>query len=259
MISPSTDPIGIEIVDAMAEIGFDYLELSLADLAALPEAAFVDLARRLERFGLRCEACNNFFPRTVRLTGEDARLPAALEYARLALDRAARLGARVVVFGSSGAKNVPEGFSPVAAWHQIVALLRHLGPIAAACDLTIAIEPINRLESNIVNRAEEGLRLAREVGHPQVKLLIDFYHLKMERECLAILEEAGPEIRHVHFAEVERRAFPEEAKPEYADFFTALHRIRYEGRCSLEAYTQDFAIDARRALEILQSLVKQVK
>jgi sugar phosphate isomerase/epimerase len=82
MISPSTDPIGIEIVETMAEIGFDYTELSLSDIAALPEGAFADLARRVERSRIQCEACNNFFPRTIRLTGAEAHLHVALDYAR---------------------------------------------------------------------------------------------------------------------------------------------------------------------------------
>jgi sugar phosphate isomerase/epimerase len=252
MISPSTDPIGIEIVETMAEIGFDYTELSLSDIAALPEGAFADLARRVERSRIQCEACNNFFPRTIRLTGAEARLHVALDYARHALDRAARLGARIVVFGSSGAKNVPVGFSRGAAWHQIVELLQQLGSIATQHNLTIAIEPINKLESNIINLAAEGLRLAREVSHPNIQLLVDFYHLMMEHEDPAIIMEAGPAICHLHFAKVEGRVFPAERDPAYARFFEAMRSIQYSGRCSIEAYTHDFPTDARRAIRILR-------
>lgn len=252
MISPSTDPVGIEIVESMAEIGFDYIELSLADLAAMPEPAFVDLARRVEWSGIRCEACNNFFPRTIRLTGEEARLQAALDYAAQALDRTERLGARIIVFGSSGAKNVPDGFSKDAAWRQIVELLRRLGPRAAQHGLTIVIEPINREESNIVNLAADGLRLAREVDHPNIQLLIDFYHLTMECEDPAILIEAGTAIRHLHFAKVAGRSFPLETETAHSRFFAMMRRIRYAGRCSIEAFTRNFPADARQALRILK-------
>jgi sugar phosphate isomerase/epimerase len=254
MISPSTDPVGVEIVESLAEIGFDYIELSLADLAAMPEHAFVDLATRVERSGIRCEACNNFFPQAIRLTGAEARLQAALDYAARAMDRAERLGARIIVFGSSGAKNVPDGFSKDAAWRQIVELLRHLGPRAAHHSLTIAIEPLNREESNIVNLAADGLRLAREVAHPNIQLLIDYYHLTMEREDPAILIEAGTAIRHLHFAKVKGRSFPLETATAHSRFFAIMRRIRYAGRCSIEALTHDFPAEARRALRILNSL-----
>jgi sugar phosphate isomerase/epimerase len=253
MISPSADPIGAGAIETMAEIGFDYVELSLADMASLPEHLFADLARRIEQAGIRCESCNNFFPRAIRLTGAEARLEAALEYARPALDRAARLGVEVIVFGSSGAKNVPRGFPVQDAWKQIVDLLGHLGPAAAQHEVTIVIEPINRLESNLVTLASQGLRLAREVGHPNIQLLIDFYHLKMEREDPGIIVEAGAAVRHLHFAQVEGRRFPTEwDASEYSGFFEAIRKIHYAGRCSIEAYTDDFPADARRGLTFLK-------
>jgi D-psicose/D-tagatose/L-ribulose 3-epimerase len=254
MISPAIDPIGIEMIETMAELGFDYIELSLAHIAALDEDGYARLGRRVERSGLRCEACNNFFPATLRLTGEDARPDLAIEYARRALDRAAGLGARVIVFGSAGARNVPAAFDSRTAWRQIVELLRNLGAIAASRGIAIAIEPLNRLESNIVNLAAEGLRLAREVAHPGVGLLIDYYHLAMEHEDPAILAEAGAAIRHIHFAQATGRRFPcvqESAVMEA--FFDEIRNIGYAGRCSVEAYTDDFPADARRALAYLRA------
>jgi D-psicose/D-tagatose/L-ribulose 3-epimerase len=256
MIAPATDPVGVEMIETMAELGFDYIELSLAHLAALDQGRYRELGRRVERSGLRCEACNNFFPPAIRLTGVDARPDAALEYAERALDRAAGLGARVIVFGSSGAKNVPAGFDHRAAWRQIVELLRRLGPMAASRGLAIAIEPLNKTESNIVNLAAEGLRLAAEVAHPHVGLLVDYYHLAMEREAPAILVEAGSAIRHLHMAQVAGRRFPcARESAGMAAFFDAIRSIRYTGRCSIEAYTDDFAADARQALAFLRAML----
>jgi D-psicose/D-tagatose/L-ribulose 3-epimerase len=252
MISPSADRIGIEVVETMARLGFDYIELSLADVAALTGEAFEDLAWRLERSGLPCEACNNFFPRHIRLTGEAADPVVALAYARQALARAARLGARIVVFGSSAAKNVPEGFPLEAAWQQLVALLRQLGPVAAGHDMVIVIEPINRQESNIVNLAAEGLRLATDVDHPNVQLLIDFYHLMMEREDPDIVLRAGPAVRHLHFAEGDGRRFPRAIGNAASRFFDRMRHIGYAGRCSIEALSDDFPADAGQALRVLR-------
>ncbi len=253
MIAPGTDPIGIESIEQMAALDFDYAELSLAHLAALPDEEFRGLAGRVERSGLRCEACNNFFPPSVRLTGPDASLPAALDYAARAIGRAARLGVCTIVFGSAAAKNVPRGYGHGAAWSQIVELLQRLGPMARQHELTIAIEPISRAESNIVNHAAEGLQLMREVNHPSVRLLVDYYHLMREREDPAIILEAGDAIRHVHIASLARRAFPTRWEEDFTPFFACLRRIRYEGRCSIEAFTEDFTADARLALRALRA------
>lgn len=252
MISPSGDPIGVESVEAMAEAGFDYCELSLRDMAVLSDAAFAALARRVDRSGIRCEACNNFFLPEIRLTGSDIRIDRAVDYATAAMDRAARLGAKAIVFGSSGARNVPEGFPTETAWRQLVELLGRLGPLAAQRGITITIEHLTRGESNIVNRVSEGLQLTREVDHPAVQLLIDFYHLKLENEDPRMILEAGPLVRHVHLAKVDGRRFPTEWEADYGPLFKALDGIGYSERCSIEAYTQDFPADARRAIRSMR-------
>src|SRR5580765_1561298 len=100
MISPKTDPVGIDIIDDLVRLGFDYIELSMADVAALGDDQFVKLRRRVEQSGIACEACNNFFPTSMRLTGPEAKLSRSLDYVSRALDRAAALGAKIVVFGS---------------------------------------------------------------------------------------------------------------------------------------------------------------
>lgn len=252
MIAPESDPVGIETIETLAALGYDYVELSLAHIAALSDALFQAVAARVQGSGLACEACNNFFPAAVRLTGPEANLPAALDYAARAMERAAILGARLIVFGSSGAKNVPPGFPHGEAWRQISELLGRLGPMAESRGITVAIEPISRPESNIVNTVADGLRLMREVDHSHIRLLVDFYHLCMESEDPSILLEAGGGVRHVHFARLEGRGFPIRSEKSFTPFFDALRRVGYAGRCSIEAYTDNFASDARQALETLQ-------
>ena len=254
MISPSTDPIGVDIIESLAEAGFDYVELSLRDLVKLEEGRFSALARRVEGSGIRVEACNNFFPAEIPLTGPGARLDAALDYAAAAMERAARLGVRVIVFGSSEARNIPQGFSRSEAWNQLVDLLRNMGPLADRCGLAVAVEPLNTRESNILNLASEALRMIREVNDPRIKLLVDFYHMGMENEDPGIMIEAGAAVGHVHFAKVRGRVFPDEADEASLRFFSLLKRIGYSGRCSVEATTMSFDFDSRRALRLLKEM-----
>jgi sugar phosphate isomerase/epimerase len=258
MIARQPDGTGIEIVERLEEIGFDYIELSLAHMMALSDSDFDVLKERLQGSGLRCEACNNFFPSHIRLTGIETDMKQTLNYVDRAFQRASRLGVEVIVFGSSGAKNVPDGFSKDLAWAQIVHLLRAIDPLAERYGITVAIEPLNRLESNIVNTAAEGLRLAREVDRGNIQLLVDYYHLVMEKESLDVIREAADFIRHLHFAEPRGRIFPLEIQAGYADFFARLKEIDYTGRLSLEAYSKEFAADARRSLSLLRQLEKEV-
>ena len=60
MVSTKPDGTGAELLDSLAKIGFDYAELPLAEMTALPEADFQNIRQALQRNGIRCECCNNF-------------------------------------------------------------------------------------------------------------------------------------------------------------------------------------------------------
>jgi D-psicose/D-tagatose/L-ribulose 3-epimerase len=243
-----------ERIEQLARMGYDYVELYLAPLAALPEDEFLAVVDRLGKTGMPCEACCIFYPRTVRLTGPDVDWAQVEEYDRRAIARAARLGAKVIVFGSSGAKNVPEGFPYDRAWKQIVRSMQIAAPIAAEHGITIVIEPLNQKEANIVLTGAEGLKLAREIDRPSVQLLIDYYHMALENESPDILLEARDAIRHTHIATVPARTYPVAVEPGYLPFFANLKAIGYQGRVSIEAKTENFEEDAAAALAVLKRL-----
>ncbi len=160
----------------------------------------------------------------------------------------------MIVFGSSGAKNVPESFPYDRAWEQIVQAMRIAAPIAAQYGITIVIEPLNQKEANIVLSGAEGLKLAREIDRPSVQLLIDYYHMALENESPDILLEARDAIRHTHISTVPTRAYPIAVEPGYLPFFANLKAIGYGGRVSIEAKSENFEEDAAAALAVLRQL-----
>jgi sugar phosphate isomerase/epimerase len=254
LLSTKPDGIGIEFVEAVARAGFDYAELPLAEMMRLSDKDFDALLERVKKSGVRCEACNNFFPKTLRLTGDEAEADAAFAYAREALGRAAALGASAVVFGSAGARMAPEGFPKGRALQQLLRLIRAFAPVAEAHGITIVVEPLRRQECNIVNTFREACRLAREVGLGNVKALVDFYHFSEEYEPVEHIEKTGAQyLRHVHFARPGARVFPADIEEFiYEPFIDALKAVGYDGRVSLEAYTKDFEKDAAVALKFFR-------
>ena len=256
LIATQIDGTGSEWIEMGKESEFDYVELPLAQMVDLDDEAFLSLKEKVGVSGLKCEACNNFFPGSIRLTGDAVDPGKIEEYLDKALGRAAQLGVEVIVFGSSKSKNVPEGYPIDKAWAQLVALLRVIDPLVRAKGITIAIEPICKLESNIINTAGEGLQLVKAADRENIKLLVDYYHLVMEKEDPEIIVHAGSYIKHTHFANPAGRTYPIEAEDGYVRFVNLLKRIGYEGRISVEAYTKDFGHDASRSVEILRQLAK---
>jgi len=255
MIDPDRDRIGIEIIEILAETGFDYIELSLRDIVALPERDFAALKERIQRSGLKCESCNNFLPPDIKVTGPHADTQAALEYAERAFGRAAQMGAEVIVFGSPLSKNLDQGFDSKIGRLQLLDMVRRFGTLAGKYGQTIVMEPINHYESNMLISSLETCQFADEVDHANVGMLIDYYHSSLEEEPPDTALQTGGYLKHIHFARVNPRIFPKSLGEDsnYAVFFGSLKSIGYTGRISIEAYTGDFAADAADTLQFIRA------
>jgi sugar phosphate isomerase/epimerase len=256
-LASAPDGTGAERAPLLAAAGYDYLELSLAHVMALKaDERMRVLAPALES-GLPCEACNNFFPPGLRLTGPDAVPGAALAYAAEAFALARSLGVRVVVFGSGKARNPPEGFPRERAWDQLVALARDLAPLAAEQGLCIAMEALNRGESDILCSFSELIRFVREVDRPGIRALMDAYHLCMEKESAEVILQGGGLLAHTHVARMAGRSWPLLPSPDLRAVFAALSAIGYDATMSVEGYTDRLDSDCRLTLAMLRALARE--
>jgi D-psicose/D-tagatose/L-ribulose 3-epimerase len=232
--------------------GFDYFEPSAAATAAMTPAAYASFRDKVLASKIRCRSFNSLI-RSLKVAGPDRNLDAVSSYLDSALDRCHELGARVAVWGSASSREVPSGYSRETAWGEIKTFLARAGEIAKAKQIMIGIEPLRKQESNIINTGAEALRLVREVNHPQVKMIIDYYHLRVEKEDPEILRTAKEHIVHLHFANPEGRRWPKlpEEDAEYRRFFTILKQINYVGGLSIEG-TGTFEDDAEASLKFFR-------
>jgi sugar phosphate isomerase/epimerase len=153
--------VGYETIPALAAMGYDYVELPLTQVAAMPQDVFeAQVLKSIEQAKIRCLALNNCFPGSMRLTGPQANHEQALAYAEAAFARAQRLGAETIVFGSSGARSVPDGFPLPEAYAQLAALLQSLGDVAARHGQRSGGKP-----GQLVRRRLSGRVYIRELKH----------------------------------------------------------------------------------------------
>ena len=240
-------------VAAAKAAGFDYVEVSTTEIAALPDADFEKMLQDVRQVGLPTPAANLFLPATLKVTGPAIDPEQQMAHVRKAFGRLSRLGTQIVVFGSGGARRVPDGFSKDEAFAQLVAFGKRIAPEARSHGITVAIEPLRREETNIINSAAEGLALVEAIGDPNFQLMIDFYHLASEKESPAIVSRAKDHLRHLHMANPTGRVFPlvwDEF--DYAPFFATLRQAGYNQRISVEASTKDLTADAPRAIALLR-------
>jgi D-psicose/D-tagatose/L-ribulose 3-epimerase len=249
-------------LDTLRSLGFDYAEPALSKTLALDPAALASVRAKLGQTGIHVETMNWFLPGTdIALTGPKVDQTKVRDYVEKSLALAESLGAKVIVFGSPGARTVPEGFPREQAWTQLKDFLKTCGDVIQShgYGMVIGIEALRKPETNIVNSVAEALRLAREVNHPKIKIIVDFYHLAFEHEDPAVVLEAGDMIVHLQIADPRERTFPmsEAGEPRYAAFFTNLRKIGYQGRISIEANSKDVEKDGRASLAFLRQMAEK--
>lgn len=247
----------VDNIKKIEAMGFDYIEPSVVSITKMGNEEFEAAVKLVESCSIRCEAFNVLFPGDIRLTGPGVDERAIEGYLKSAFPRASRLGAKVIVFGSGGARRIPDGWSREEGWKQLVRIARIAGDVASEYSLTIAMEPLNRSETNILNSVREGMDFVREVNHSCVKLLADFYHMRRENEDMDVLLSASSDLVHLHIANSHGRVCPlERGEDDYNTFFERLKQIGYQGRVSIEAGIKDVDREAPVALALLRELGK---
>jgi D-psicose/D-tagatose/L-ribulose 3-epimerase len=244
---------GLRNLEAAKAAGFDYVELSATEIAGLSDADFDAAAARIKALGIATPVANLFLPGTLKVTGPQIDAEAQMAHVRKALTRLAKLGTEIVVFGSGGARRVPDGFAKDEAFTQLVDFGRRAATEARTHGITITIEPLRKQETNIINSAAEGLELVKAINHPNFQLMIDFYHLASEQEDPAIVITGKDHLRHLHVANPTGRVFPQKWEEfDYGPFFAKLKAIGYDKRISMEGSTTDLATQAPITIALLR-------
>jgi D-psicose/D-tagatose/L-ribulose 3-epimerase len=244
-------------VGGAAKYGFDYIEPAAAEIAAMREDQFREYTDTVLASPVHCHAFNSFIRRPdLKVVGPDASISALRDYLQICLPRCHRLGAAIVVWGSAGSRNVPEGFLRPRARDQIASFLHMAGELGSRYDMVVAIEPLRHQESNILNTGAEVLEMVRTVKHPNVRMIIDYFHLREENEDPRILEVARQEVVHLHFANPHGRLWPHKFSEDdhYGSFFHYLKKIGYSGGISIEG-KGSLEEDGAASLEFLRRAV----
>ena len=246
---------------ALADAGFSFLELHVQNhLRTLEdEDAFRSELARIQAAPLPAPVANCFVPGNLKITGPDVEMPKLEQYVETALARAERAGIGTIVFGSGGARQIPEGYDREWAWQQLVDFGRMVGPIAAKHNVMIVVEPLSKAECNVLTTVGESGRYVLEVDHPHFLLLVDAYHWARDGDSFDDIVEYGPLLRHVHIATTLSRLPPGFESCDFTAFFRALKLAQYNGPVSIEARWQDIEAQAAEAYAHLERIVQDTE
>ncbi len=180
-----------------------------------------------------------------------------LDYLMTCIEAAAELGASVVGGPLYGGPLVFAGRAPAPVsddemrkrFDRCVERLAVAADAAHKSGLRLAVEPLNRFETDIVSTTKQAIELVDAIDNPALGLLLDSFHMNIEESSIAdAIRAAGSRI--VHFqANENHRGFPGTGHLPWADIGRALREVDYRGPVSLEPFRRD---DNRFALPIAQ-------
>jgi D-psicose/D-tagatose/L-ribulose 3-epimerase len=225
-------------IDKAADLGFDILEVNASTIANMS---------RTERKALKAhaDACNITLSYCIGLTAEhdvasenEAIRKNGLEYLEKVIVGIGEMGG-----GPLGGINygctpgiLPESVDKREIVDRSVASIKEVAKIAVENDVLIELEVVNRFEQFIMNCCDEGLDYVKRVDSPNVKIMLDTFHMNIEEDSIGgAIEKAGSYLGHFHISENNRRP-PGYGHIPWDEMASALKKINYQGYIVMEPF-----------------------
>jgi D-psicose/D-tagatose/L-ribulose 3-epimerase len=242
-VSPCTTSAVIDLAPRVKAMGFDILELSIENpqlidvqqvKSALAKSSLMAVCGALARPNL----CSSD-PQIV----ENARA-----YIRWLIDAAAELGSPVVcgpMYSAVGKEHLEDEAARKAEWERAVSGVRQMAQYARGKDIKLALEALNRFETDMINIVSQGLEFARQTGMDNVGLHLDTFHMHLEEKNSGdAIRLAKDKIYHFHACENDR-GVPGTGQVHWDEVARALHDVEYAGPVVIESFTSQVKEIAR--------------
>ncbi len=222
------------------------------------EEAFRQNIAIFKRLKTPVHAFNLFIPADLKLVGPNVDEKAILEYVETVMIRLSQTNTRMIVWGSGGARRIPEGFDRKVAVDQFIAIAKKIAAVAEKYNVVIALENLNSDETNFINTVKEALYLIKKVRHPNLRLNADIYHMLKEGESPVVIRKTRKYLVHVEIAEMENRTAPGVTGTDFRPFLRELKKIGYHNKIVIEGRWGNVADVAIPSLQYLNLQIDEV-
>jgi len=221
-------------IRSAAAIGYDLIEIPLFD----PDSTDLGHTRDLlKRHGLSASVSLGLTAETDISSSDPAISRAGVAQLHKIVEATAFIGGTVVagVIGSAWQKYLVPPTR--AGYENAVSGLREVAQEARAKGVSLAVEVVNRFESNLLNTAAQGLRFVEAIGEDNVGLHLDTFHMHIEEaDTAAAIHICGPALHYFHVNE-NHRGYLNTGSIDFAPIFRALATSQYGGAISFEAFS----------------------
>ncbi len=236
-----TSPFKTDSMDLLfkkvADLGFTAIEIAVEDPSIIDNAA---VKKGLDKYHLTPIVCAAFGS-TRDLTHDDPAVHEhCLRYIEACLQCCKSWGAKFVagpMYSAVGKTRMLPIEKRNAEWELAVRNLRKACEMAAKYDCYLALEPLNRFESDLVNTAKDVCRMVDDIDHPAAKIILDSFHMNIEEvNPYQAIVDAGDRLIHFQISE-NNRGVPGSGTTPWTDYRRGLNAINYKGVISIESFT----------------------
>lgn len=226
-----------ELFPKIAAMGYDVVEIAVED----PTLIDVDVVRdALVKYKLKANICGAFGP-SRDLTHEDPAVHQhCFDYIAACLDICVAVGTDFFggpMYSAVGKARMVPPEQRKKEWDLAVHNLRIVCNMAAQRGIKIALEPLNRFESDLVNTTEDVLRLVKDIQHPAARIMLDGFHMNIEeRDVEQAIIAAGDKLIHLQVSE-NYRGTPGTGQTRWDAYRKGLEAINYKGTVTIESFT----------------------
>ena len=229
------------------EWGFDSVEISIEDFSHIDPK---HLTAQLAKHGLVCGSVTPCLGPDKDLRGTPEQQRKGIEFLKQVVDFMGPVEATSmigVVYSTVGRTDAvpPKEFRQ--QWKTVVKNLKEVSAYAEDKGKIIALEPINRFETDFINTCDRGLEMIHDVGSPALKLHLDTFHMNIEeKDQAAAIRRAGKHLGHLHACGCDRGT-PGNDHIAWKEIAAALKAIRYQGDVVIESFARGLPALARAA------------
>ncbi len=237
-----TSPFTTETVDLFPKIksmGYDAVEIPVE----YPEKINAGKVKEsLDRYGLEPIVCGAFGPSRDLTSDDPAVHENCFNYIIQCLDLCNEWNAKFLagpIYSAVGKARMVSADQRKIEWERAVTNIHKVSKLAHDRGLEIALEPLNRFESDLINTAEDVMRLIKDVNHTAAKVLLDGFHMAIEeRDLEKAITSVGDKLIHVQVSE-NYRGTPGTGQTPWDSFKRGLTAINYSGVVSIESFTPE--------------------
>lgn len=242
-------------ITKIAEWGYDGVELAIRD----PDLVDVDMLEKvLAEHGLKVPAIGTgqaWGEERLSFTNPDKEVRnAAITRIKRHIQLAKRLNALVIIGLIRGI--TPPGQPKQQSMRFLQKCLKECAEDAFIHGVRLAMEPLNRYETDLIHTADELLELIHLIDSPNLGLLLDTFHMNIEEPILEdCILRSGEYIFHFHVAD-SNRWYPGGGHLDFGVILHTLKSVGYQGWISGEFMPlPDPDTAAQRSIAFLKQII----